>query len=89
MHSMCYRVGAYLHIGTAVRISYSLGLHRDVFPKNKDSLEREQGRRIWWTIYILDHEMASRFGHPCTIVDDAAFMNAHQATEQVNISLIL
>ncbi|KAK0637354.1 fungal-specific transcription factor domain-containing protein [Bombardia bombarda] len=82
-HATCYSVTAYLLLGTAVRIGFSLGLHRDVSPRSKDSLERERCRRLWWTIYTLDHEMASRFGYPCSIVDDAVFMRAPPATEQI------
>ncbi|KAK3688886.1 fungal-specific transcription factor domain-containing protein [Podospora appendiculata] len=82
-HATCYSVTAYLHLGTAVRIGFSLGLHRDVSPKSRDSLEREWGRRLWWTIYILDHEMASRFGYPCSVVDDAVYMRTPPATEQI------
>lgn len=80
---MCYSIAAYLHVGTAVRIGYSLGLHRDIFLRSKGSLERERSRRVWWTIYVLDYEMASRFGYPCSVIDDAVFMSTPAATEQV------
>ncbi|PKS06130.1 hypothetical protein jhhlp_007447 [Lomentospora prolificans] len=82
-HAMCYSITAYLHLGTAVRIGYSLGLHRDVFLRSKGSLERERSRRLWWTIYILDWEMASRFGYPCSVIDDSVFMSTPAATEQI------
>ncbi|SPO07712.1 uncharacterized protein DNG_10407 [Cephalotrichum gorgonifer] len=82
-HAMCYSITAYLNIGTAVRIGFSLGLHRDVFLRSKGSLERERSRRLWWTIYILDYEMASRFGYPCSIMDDAVFMSTPPATEHI------
>lgn len=82
-HATCYSITAYLHLGTAVRIGYSLGLHRDVSLRDKDSLERERGRRLWWTIYVLDQEMASRFGYPCSIVENAIFMRTPLATEQI------
>ncbi|KAK1751473.1 fungal-specific transcription factor domain-containing protein [Echria macrotheca] len=74
-HATCYSVTAYLHLGTAVRIGFSLGLHRDVTPglgRPNPSLEREWSRRLWWTIFTLDHEMASRFGYPCSISHDAS-----------------
>ncbi|PGG97438.1 hypothetical protein AJ79_09199 [Helicocarpus griseus UAMH5409] len=83
LHAMCYSVGAYLHLGTAVRISFSLGLHRDISPRTRDSVERERGRRLWWTIYTLDHEMAIRFGYPCAIVDETGFVKASPASEQI------
>lgn len=66
-----------------MKIGYSLGLHRDVFPRSKGSLERERNRRLWWTLYVLDYEMASRFGYPYSVIDDAVFMTTPSATEQV------
>ncbi|KAK2781492.1 hypothetical protein FQN52_001602 [Onygenales sp. PD_12] len=83
MQALCYSVGAYLHLGTAVRIGISLGLHRDISPRTRDSVEREKRRRLWWTIYTLDHEMASRFGYPCAISDDAGFMKTSPASDQI------
>ncbi|KAI9367621.1 fungal-specific transcription factor domain-containing protein [Aspergillus egyptiacus] len=83
MHAMCYSVGAYLHLGTAVRIGFSLGLHRNVSPRTGNSVERERGRRLWWTIYTLDHEMAIRFGYPCAIGDEAGFVKTPLASEQI------
>ncbi|KAJ5818013.1 hypothetical protein N7474_003604 [Penicillium riverlandense] len=83
MHAMCYSVGAYLHLGTAVRIGFSLGLHRSISPRTSNSVERERGRRLWWTIYTLDHEMAIRFGYPRAIGDDAGFMNTPLSSEQI------
>ncbi|RFU27192.1 hypothetical protein B7463_g9148, partial [Scytalidium lignicola] len=83
-HAMCYSVAAYLYLGTAVRVGLTLGLHRDVSFRANDSLERERGRRIWWTIYVLDHEMAIRFGYPCAIVDDPTFMKTSSALEQAD-----
>ncbi|KAF9886734.1 hypothetical protein FE257_011111 [Aspergillus nanangensis] len=81
MHAMCYSTAAYLHIGTAVRIAFSLGLHHDIFPKTTTSVERERARRVWWTIYTLDYEMASRFGYPCSIVEEVSFMTTSPASE--------
>lgn len=81
MHGMCYSVAAYLYLGTAVRIAFSLGLHHDIFPCTKTSVERERERRVWWTIYTLDYETASRFGYPCAIVDDVSFVKTSSASE--------
>jgi hypothetical protein len=67
-----------------MRIGFSLGLHRDVSLRNKDALEWERGRRLWWTIYILDFEMASRFGYPCAVTEGSVFMTTPPATEQVS-----
>ncbi|KAJ5463428.1 hypothetical protein N7475_008372 [Penicillium sp. IBT 31633x] len=83
MHSNCYSLGAYLYLGTAARIGFSLGLHRDMFPKTLSTVERERYKRIWWTVYILDHEMANRFGYPCAIAENLGFMNTSPASEQI------
>ncbi|KAL4759695.1 Zn(II)2Cys6 transcription factor [Aspergillus foveolatus] len=62
--------GAYLHLGTAVRIGFSLGLHRNISPRKSSSVERERARRLWWTIYTLDHEMPSGLDIPAPLVMD-------------------
>ncbi len=74
---------AYLHLGTAMRIGFSLGLHRDLSLRNKDPLEWERSRRLWWTIYVLDYEMASRFGYPCSVSEDTVSMTTPPPTEHV------
>ncbi|KAL2861189.1 Zn(II)2Cys6 transcription factor [Aspergillus lucknowensis] len=83
MHAMCYSVGAYLHLGTAVRIGFSLGLHRNILPRKSNSVGRERARRLWWTIYTLDHEMAIRFGYPCAVGDESGLVKTPAALEQV------
>ncbi|KIW29139.1 uncharacterized protein PV07_04975 [Cladophialophora immunda] len=71
MHGSCYSMAAYLNVGTAVKIAFSLGLHRDMCSRTKDLVERERCRRVWTTIYTMDHEIAIRLGYPCAIVDEA------------------
>ncbi|EXJ72932.1 uncharacterized protein A1O5_04081 [Cladophialophora psammophila CBS 110553] len=83
MHGSCYSMAAYLNVGAAVKIAFSLGLHRDMCSRTKDLIERERCRRLWWTIYTLDHEISIRLGYPCAIVDEAIFMNIPPASEQV------
>src|SRR6185312_5643457 len=41
----------------------------DQVEETATSMEREQNRRIWWTLFILDQELASRGGSP-TIIDE-------------------
>jgi hypothetical protein len=69
MENLCSRVSAYLYIGASVQMAFSLGLHRDQLAESASELEREQNRRIWWTLFILDQELASRGGSP-TIIDE-------------------
>ncbi|KAH8726089.1 aldehyde dehydrogenase-like protein [Phaeosphaeriaceae sp. PMI808] len=69
MENLCSRVSAYLYIGASVQIAFSLGLHRDQVADGATTVEQEQNRRIWWTIFTLDLELACRGGSP-TIIDE-------------------
>ncbi|EUC33930.1 hypothetical protein COCCADRAFT_36289 [Bipolaris zeicola 26-R-13] len=69
MENLCSRVSAYLYMGASVQMAFSLGLHRDQVDESATALDREQHRRIWWTLFQLDQEISSRGGCP-TIVDE-------------------
>ncbi|KAF2024740.1 aldehyde dehydrogenase-like protein [Setomelanomma holmii] len=69
MECLCSRVSAYLYCGASIQIAFSLGLHRDQLAESATSVEREQNRRVWWTLFTLDQELASRGGSP-NIVDE-------------------
>ena len=64
LQSHCFFNAAYLHIGTAVRIAFSLGMHVDKFPISCGRVQREHARRLWWTLYNLDSAMALANGRP-------------------------
>ncbi|PGH15929.1 hypothetical protein AJ79_02096 [Helicocarpus griseus UAMH5409] len=83
LHSTCYSVSAYSLLGTATRISFSLGMHRNVSPRGRDSVEREKTRRLWWTLYLLDQELAIRLGYPCAIVDEVTYIQTPAASEEI------
>ncbi|KAF2262883.1 aldehyde dehydrogenase [Lojkania enalia] len=69
LENLCSRVTSYLYMGAAIQMAYSLGMHRDQMPESGSAMEREQHRRIWWTLFILDQEIASRGGSP-TLIDE-------------------
>lgn len=69
LENLCSRVSSYLYMGASIQMAYSLGLHRDQMPESGGSMEREQNRRIWWTLFMLDQEIASRGGSP-TLIDE-------------------
>jgi hypothetical protein len=69
LENLCSRVSSYLYMGASIQMAFSLGLHRDQMPQSRSSLEREQYRRIWWTLFSLEQEIASRGGSP-SIVDE-------------------
>jgi hypothetical protein len=85
MENLCSRVSAYLYMGASVQMAFSLGFHRDQLAETATGMEREQNRRIWWTLFLLDQELASRGGSP-TIVDERfTKVTTPQSSEQVCI----
>ncbi|KAF2676268.1 aldehyde dehydrogenase-like protein [Lentithecium fluviatile CBS 122367] len=69
MENLMSRTSSYLFMGASIQMAYSLGLHRDQAPESASAMEREQNRRIWWTLFTLDQEIASRGGSP-TLIDE-------------------
>lgn len=65
MQSYAFSNSAYLYVGIAVRMAFSLGLHLDKYFSSHDLVQKEHARRIWWSLDILDQEMAFRVGKPC------------------------
>ncbi|KAK6068274.1 C6 transcription factor [Seiridium cupressi] len=62
---------AYTYTGLALRLSISIGLHRNITYEPGISLaEIENRRRVWWTVYTLDRVCSAKLGHPMMIRDE-------------------
>lgn len=83
LQSFGFRVASYLHTGTCVQIAYSLGLQHDKSPASQSLVTRQQNRRIWWTIYTLDQEIASWAGNACVIDERSLNIHTPLPSEQV------
>ncbi|KAL2835821.1 fungal-specific transcription factor domain-containing protein [Aspergillus pseudoustus] len=61
---------AHMYSGIAMRLSTSLGLHRNT-PVNSHlaPVEREHRIRLWWTVYVFDRSTCSKLGQPTAIHD--------------------
>lgn len=61
-------------LGQAVRVAQSIGLHvenDDIdHTKLNHSLEIEERRRVWYSIYVLDRLLSLQLGRPPAIHDD-------------------
>lgn len=58
-------------IGAAIRIAYSMGLHREGALTTRDGIEdAELKRRVWWTLYTYERFLAVSLGRP-TAIDDS------------------
>jgi hypothetical protein len=58
------RDAAYMYISVAMHISIMHGVHRGW-------VLDERGKRVFWTLYILDRWLSCLMGRPPTILDDA------------------
>lgn len=83
LQSHCYSTSAYLHVGIAVRIAQSLGLHMDKYSPTHGFVEREHARRIWWTLFIFDAETSLRCGKPRAVVVEPSARQAPLPSEQI------
>ncbi|PTB65547.1 hypothetical protein BBK36DRAFT_1141505 [Trichoderma citrinoviride] len=57
------RDAAYMHVAAAMHICIMLGVHR--------GLVDERGKRVFWTVYVLDRWLSCLMGRPHIIMDDA------------------
>lgn len=65
------RHSAYWYIGSAMRLSMTLGLHHNITESQLPDLAARQMRaRLWWTVYALDRFIASKIGHSAFILND-------------------
>lgn len=84
MENLCSRVSAYLYMGASVQTAFSLGLHRDQVAESATAMEREQHRRIWWSLFQLDQELSSRGGSPTVIDERFTKVTTPMPSEQVS-----
>ncbi|KAG9666194.1 putative fungal-specific transcription factor, partial [Aureobasidium melanogenum] len=69
--AMNRRHSAYWYIGSAMRLSMTLGLHHNITQSQMPDLAARQKRaRLWWTVYALDRFIASKIGHSAFILND-------------------
>lgn len=65
LQSHGFNNSAYLYTAFAARIAFSLGLHLDKYSKQYGGVSKEHARRIWWTLFLYDQDIALRIGKPC------------------------
>lgn len=70
-------------MGTSMQIAFSLGFQHDKSPTNQSPVTKQINRRIWWTLYIMDQEIASRCGSPCVSDERSLRIQTPLPSEQV------
>lgn len=61
------RNAAYMHLGTAIRAAYALGLHRNDISMLFDTNDRVNRQRLWKSIRVLDGFLSLALGRPSSI----------------------
>ena len=64
-------------LGLAVRMSMSLGLHKEFHGWKISLSQREIRRRLWWGVYIFDSGAAKTFGRPILLPEDSVMDVKH------------
>ncbi|OCK74350.1 hypothetical protein K432DRAFT_469977 [Lepidopterella palustris CBS 459.81] len=57
-------------VASAIRLSHTLGLHRNESGYDMDPVEAEQRKRVFWIAYRIDKDMCIRLGLPLIQDDD-------------------
>ncbi|KAL1891594.1 hypothetical protein Cpir12675_004903 [Ceratocystis pirilliformis] len=74
---------AYIYIGSAARIAYTLGLHIKKETHARPMFQRQLELRIFCTIYLLDMDIALAHGYPPALSEADAVKDLHLTTEQI------
>ncbi|KAK7209495.1 hypothetical protein V2G26_016673 [Clonostachys chloroleuca] len=74
-HALNRSNSAYIFTGLAVRLSMTLGLHRELPAQLASPFEHEHRRRVWWTVYAFDRLCSLKLGHPTMIRDEDISVN--------------
>lgn len=83
LQSSMFANTAYIYVGSAASIAYTLGLHLQKTIKTKECLQRQIDLRIFSTLYLLDHDVALCYGNPTAISEDNAIAPLESLSEQV------
>ena len=60
----------------AVRVATEMNLHKSSLQFARGSLESYERIRLWYVLYVCDHQFALAYGRPPMMHDDAAIRNA-------------
>ncbi|KAF4626966.1 hypothetical protein G7Y89_g11190 [Cudoniella acicularis] len=67
LHNTNHRDACWNLTGTAVRIAFAIGLHRDDIKHTQNPLGRELRKQLWWTLYAFEQMQVSSYDRPSAI----------------------
>lgn len=69
LHNTNHRDACWNLTGTAIRVAFAIGLHRDDVKHLQGPLRRELGKQLWWTLYAFELMQVSSYDRPSAIGD--------------------
>lgn len=69
LHNTEHRDACWNLTGTAVRIGFAIGLHRDDVKHTQSPLGRELRKQLWWTLYAFEQMQVSSYDRPSAIMN--------------------
>ncbi|KAF4469117.1 aldehyde dehydrogenase [Fusarium albosuccineum] len=76
---------AYIYIGSAARIAFTLGWHVRDHNKSRLDLQEQMDMRLFCTLYLLDLDTSLTYGNPPAI-DEGTIINAPKAPSEQMLS---
>jgi hypothetical protein len=67
LHNTNHRDACWNLTGTAVRVAYAIGLHRDDITHAQGRVGRELRKQLWWTVYGFEQMQVSSYDRPSAI----------------------
>lgn len=67
LHNTSHRDACWNLTGTAIRIAFAIGLHRDDVKHVQSPLGRELRKQLWWTLYAFEQMQVSSYDRPSAI----------------------
>ncbi|RMY08834.1 hypothetical protein D0867_08907 [Hortaea werneckii] len=67
-------------LGAVVKLAHANGLHRE--PQSVSDAEKEERKRVWWTIYTWDKFSSVTYGRPVSIHDDDCNVSMPEDVEE-------
>lgn len=67
LHCTNHRDACWNLTGTAIRIAFAIGLHRDDIKSAHSPLSRELKKHLWWTLYGFEKLQVSSYNRPSAI----------------------
>lgn len=72
LHNTSHRDACWNLTGTAVRIGFAIGLHRDDVKHSQSPLVRELRKQLWWTLYAFEQMQVSSYDRPSAIMNTSS-----------------